>query len=1446
MDNQVKRILFSIVLISAILLSGEPITILGVEENFNAGPNGLVKVGDYPYPTNPMNDRAKGYLIQGKVKSAVFNYGNFVQWGDYTSNGYSGHPAGLWGMYTYLPHVSFTSGVAGKDYASNYEWNDNCRDVGNNVEVWCSEDAYYAWYEDGDTNFVTILFEDIGERGEVGNKIDDIGLITEKNQWGFTNFGEVFISLEDGVDPNNSNAYGNPDEKMGIGLVYPWAYRPSLDLRTDEYDKYNYGPDGEEWTADDDYEYYGANVNESWFTRWSPSTNSDWHAANKARINSHDTEVTAGDIFGDVEIYGVPLTDPDDPYPLLAHSSYSQTWPKRFNEDTGEDEPFWPGWWAEDFDPDLPGCNGSRKDPDCWKDVPGRFISDNDVYMEFDDRWAHRGNRVNSTNTEYNQTGYPMGLRVMAEAHSYGVNYAEDILFVTVKVRNESGDFNAFERDASGAEIPVKDNAGNPIGGEGMIMPDGTKLNRGKGFNYKNVSLGFYFDADAVSADLNGNFGVHTNADDFMEYYWEKFKVQDDSLLISMAMIYDYDGNSNGATDIGIVGVQLLDSPRATSPIDLDLDGIIDIYTGEPLKMTDWHWFDWYNRPGVVERESDGNCCAGARGRAQAQNKEEIQFKLMSGDTTNISSDEKQWFFHTPYPDTDLDSELNPHFDSIDGLMLTPEFLDGEEGLDCVLLMSCGPFDLDVGEEVPFSFTIIFGQNQNDIIKNARFGQIMYNSHYQGYTPPATPQVFAAVDHNKVVLNWNDAAEDSKDVVTGYSDFEGYNVYKSTDGGFTWGDPEDKIYDYDGIHVGWHPIAQYDLTENQDITHCVYSNDDNCTSEDWRGISVAGIDSLAPWIYLGDNSGLSHAYVDTNVIDGIKYTYSVTSYDMGVAADYTIEWIDNGDGTFTPDTTYSPSNPEHWSTPWGYPSIETSKGTTIYDPNFVTVIPGYHASNITFPDVTNTREFIIPNEGTSGNYEKYYTIVNEQELSDKLIRLEIQTDLVNSTNTYFGLRTEDPVLYIYEINDKIEQTPVHTLGIPFDSLPSDSLDYFMDLPGAFLDNDIVYFPNYMLEYPIVNSDTEDYINNWSDFTDGIRLRFDNMPQSLLEVQNTFEPISQIEWYTADDSMRNTITTLDFTYKNNNQYAMRINFDYMVEFSDHGITEAANVSPASDCTDNVSTYLPFKVTNLTTGKEVRLSLNDRGFFGGAADEDTTNTGYADCRWTNNEKIVLSGDSLRIGQNGAELGYQTWDLKLAFDFLLSFPGVNLNIYIPGVIYNQGDYVYHQGMMWYASQNINTTILPNKFIDTDGDGINENPWIVQYPWEDGDYIIIRTNKFYKDGDSWFADMAELGKSHKVTQRELEEIRVVPNPYIARSPFNESGYVRQLEFIQLPQHCTITIFTISGEKVISFEHDDEYSGREFWNLRTVNNQEVAPGLYLYTVEADGKKHIGKFAIVR
>ena len=74
----------------------------------------LGRIGDFTYPSNPMNDRAIGYLLKGKAKSAVTNYGEFIEW--------DVHPAGLWGDYTYLPDVCFIAGVPGQSYSYKYEW----------------------------------------------------------------------------------------------------------------------------------------------------------------------------------------------------------------------------------------------------------------------------------------------------------------------------------------------------------------------------------------------------------------------------------------------------------------------------------------------------------------------------------------------------------------------------------------------------------------------------------------------------------------------------------------------------------------------------------------------------------------------------------------------------------------------------------------------------------------------------------------------------------------------------------------------------------------------------------------------------------------------------------------------------------------------------------------------------------------------------------------------------------------------------------------------------------------------------------------------------------------------------------------------------------------------------------------------------------------------------
>ncbi|NQT96579.1 MAG: T9SS type A sorting domain-containing protein, partial [Candidatus Marinimicrobia bacterium] len=163
--------------------------------------------------------------------------------------------------------------------------------------------------------------------------------------------------------------------------------------------------------------------------------------------------------------------------------------------------------------------------------------------------------------------------------------------------------------------------------------------------------------------------------------------------------------------------------------------------------------------------------------------------------------------------------------------------------------------------------------------------------------------------------------------------------------------PEDKIYDDNNIFVGWRPVDQFDLTAEEDSLHCIF--EDSACYDVNRGHSIKGPDPNAPWFDLGSDTGLpkknidgKYYWVDTNVIDGLEYTYSVTAYDMGVEAPSRVFYYEDttGTGEFYADTVQTSSNPNSWSEPDGYQFIENSRGTTIHDPNFVTVIPGFPAA----------------------------------------------------------------------------------------------------------------------------------------------------------------------------------------------------------------------------------------------------------------------------------------------------------------------------------------------------------------------------------------------------------------------------------------------------------------------------------------------------------------------
>jgi len=109
------------------------------------------------------------------------------------------------------------------------------------------------------------------------------------------------------------------------------------------------------------------------------------------------------------------------------------------------------------------------------------------------------------------------------------------------------------------------------------------------------------------------------------------------------------------------------------------------------------------------------------------------------------------------------------------------------------------------------------------------------------------------------------------------------------------------------------------------------------------------------------------------------------------------------------------------------------------------------------------------------------------------------------------------------------------------------------------------------------------------------------------------------------------------------------------------------------------------------------------------------------------------------------------------------------------------------------------------------------------------------------------------RTPSNNFSNVKVVPNPYVSRSRFKESEFQRKIRFTNLPPKCTIKIFTISGELVYVLEHDNEKSGNEWWDMRTLNNQEIAPGLYLFHIERKDNKNgkgekelVGKFAVLR
>ncbi|MEP7325876.1 MAG: hypothetical protein ABI836_08010, partial [Gemmatimonadota bacterium] len=100
--------------------------------------------------------------------------------------------------------------------------------------------------------------------------------------------------------------------------------------------------------------------------------------------------------------------------------------------------------------------------------------------------------------------------------------------------------------------------------------------------------------------------------------------------------------------------------------------------------------------------------------------------------------------------------------------------------------------------------------------------------------------------------------------------------------------------------------------------------------------------------------------------------------------------------------------------------------------------------------------------------------------------------------------------------------------------------------------------------------------------------------------------------------------------------------------------------------------------------------------------------------------------------------------------------------------------------------------------------------------------------------------------TDKNLDNVHTVPDPYYVTSGYEVTTDVKQLKFVNLPQDAIIRIYSSSGVLLRLIEHHSiTFGGEETWDLRNRNNQVVASGVYFYHIEAGNARRVGRFTIV-
>ena len=650
------------------------------------------------------------------------------------------------------------------------------------------------------------------------------------------------------------------------------------------------------------------------------------------------------------------------------------------------------------------------------------------------------------------------------------------------------------------------------------------------------------------------------------------------------------------------------------------------------------------------------------------------------------------------------------------GENILEEYIDNISNL--IEVFASGPFPLYKGRTERISMSELHsydpleGLNSSSHIAPALYElkkivQVIYEKDYRFAQPPKMPTLTATPADGKVILTWDNVSDTkTRDPFLGnINDFEGYKVFRATDKYFS---DAEVITDGYGTPMFMKPIFQCDI------------KDGKFGFTDFGLVNGTGYN-------LGSDTGISHVFVDENVMNGRTYYYGLVAYDYGAP-------------NIGPGISPSENNV--------VVELNEAEEVRSVGKNVAIVTPFKNAAGYIPPDIT------INQSNTSGG-----GVVTPSVLARSSIKKSHQYKVTFGIDTVTNLPKYDYGL-IYTTNsitvtDKNENAVV-----------------YQDSPEKFTGSNLINVDS--LGYWTLKTDAPFD----TDVFDGLQLNID-MPYET----GTFD-FANSGWVTGSGILRVVPSIRESSY---------MPWDYDIIFS-----------------SNSTIY-----TTTTKSK----------------------SGFKDAL------------DARISTNQILLG-QSFDFYVKNETLVKPDGNH--VLMDMVVYDinsNGVYDKYEDKVLVGGMNDNGRWAGTVFV------IDFNlASSATYPRSDDIFRVKFSRPFWKDDFIEFTVNTYEGINEDSLSKTMDEIKVVPNPYVATNvmePAVSNQFLnqrRQLMFTNIPAKAVLKIFTISGILIREIKiNNSPERGIVHWDMLTKEGLEIAAGMYLYHIEAEtGEEKIGKFAVIK